>query len=263
MDKDYYFDNYRLADFYDDMYIYDDDYELWKKYIKPGMKIIEVACGTGRLTKLILEQQKSVHVDALDYSQEMLTIFKEKLQEFSINEENTVHTINADMRTFTTSEKYDIIIIPSNSLNHIETNEDMEKTLANMYSLLKDGGLLLFDLLNPIFEYLIRDPEKCYDGELYFQRKTGKYFYCEESSYYENTTQINNVTYNYYYCDDKGNKILDSPNYSMDIKVRLYFPQEINFFVDKSLFRSYKKMGWYDGREFDGKTPEQIFILKK
>ena len=263
MSNDYYYDNYRLADFYDDMYTYDVDYVLWKKYIKPGMRILEIACGTGRLTKLILEQEKQVHIDALDYSKEMLDIFTDKLKEFKVNEGNTVNIINADMRTFTSSVKYDIIIIPSNSLNHIETNEDMESTLENMYSLLKEGGFLLFDLLNPVFEYLIRDPQKSYDGEVYVQRKTGKYFYSEETSHYDIETQINNVTYTYFYSNKKGEKEPDSRIYKMDIKVRLYFPQEINYFIKKSPFESYEKFGWYDGREFNGKTPEQIFVLKK
>ena len=82
MKNDYLYDNYRLAEFYDDMYNYDDDFELWKEYIKPGMRILELACGSGRLTKLIVENVNDVIVDELDYSKEMLELLKAKIEHY-------------------------------------------------------------------------------------------------------------------------------------------------------------------------------------
>jgi len=261
--SDYYYDNYRLADFYDDMYIYDADYELWKKYIKPGMRILEVACGTGRLTKILLENEVDIHIDALDYSQEMLDILNEKVKAFKVNKGNSLNVIKADMRNYSSDEKYDLIIIPSNSLNHIETNEDFKDTLANMYDLLKENGVFLFDVLNPMFQFLLREQNQRYDGKIYQQKNTGKYFYSDETSHYDAAEQINYVTYQYFYCDKNGTKLEESAIYKMDIKVRLFFPQEINYFLSESPFKTFEKYGWYDEREFDGKTPEQIFVLRK
>src|SRR5690606_27829937 len=142
--------------------------------------------------------------DALDYSKEMLDILKHKLPKFSIKSSNSVNVIQADMRYYDTDKRYDLIIIPSNSLNHIETNEDIKRTLMKMYSLLKDGGYLLFDILNPAFEFLLRDPNVTYDERIVAQSKTNKYFYTAETSKYDYATQINRVVYTYYYCDSNG-----------------------------------------------------------
>lgn len=263
MNNDYWYDNYRLAEFYDDIYIYDDDYKLWSEYIKEGDNILEIASGTGRLTKLILENNKRISLDAVDYSQEMLDILEQKINGWNIDKTNRIKLINDDMRYFISSNKYDVIIISANSLNHIEKNDDFEITLSNMYELLKVGGILLFDILNPRFEYLIRDPEKDYDGEIYIQSKTKRYFHVSEKSYYDISSQINHVMYRYFYCDKHGIKEDDSPEYRMNVKVRLYFPQEADYYISKSKFNNFKKYGWYDRRSFDGSTPEQIYVLQR
>lgn len=263
MKNDYLYDDYRLAEFYDDIYIYDDDYELWSKYIKQGSHILEVACGTGRLTKLIIENNKSISLDALDYSQEMLDILKQKIGKWSFDKSNKLNIFNGDMRYFTSEHKYDVIIISANSLNHIETNGDFDLTINNMYELLKPGGVLLFDILNPKFEYLVRDPEKNYDEEIYMQRETKRFFQTSERSNYDIRTQINHVTYKYNYCSKDGVKDADEPVYFMSIKVRLYFPQESDYYISKSKFESFEKYGWYDMRDFDGTTPEQIYVLQR
>lgn len=263
MKNDYLYDNYRLAEFYDDMYNYEDDFELWKEYIKPGMHILELACGSGRLTKLIVENFNDVIVDALDYSKEMLELLNAKKEHYNIKPGTQINVIEADMRDYITDEKYDLIIIPSNSLNHIEENCDMESLLNNLHKLLKPSGFLLFDILNPIFQFLMHHENEWHDGEIYQQSKTGKYFYTDEKSKYDYGTQINHVQYRYYYCTEDGIKLEESPVYRMDIKVRLYFPQEMDFYISKTQFKNINKYEWYNRKTFTGSTSEQIYVLQK
>lgn len=75
--NDYFFENYRMADFYDDYYGRNvGDINFWINQCKEKAKILEVACGTGRVTFPLIESGKKVY--ALDYSPEMLNILKEK-----------------------------------------------------------------------------------------------------------------------------------------------------------------------------------------
>lgn len=263
MKNDYLYDNYRLVEFYDDMYDYDDDYVLWKDYIRQGMKILEMACGSGRLTKMIVEDFSDITIDALDYSKEMLELLEKKKENFCMKPGSKINLIEADMREYKTDSRYDVIIIPSNSLNHIENNEDMEKLLYNLYDMLKTDGYLLFDILNPIFSFLIHDKNEWHDGNIYYKKNTGKYFYSDEKSQYDYSTQINRVKYRYFYCNEKGDKENDSPIYNMDIKVRLYFPKEMDYYIAKSNFKLIKKYDWYDKRTYEGNTSEQIYVLQK
>ena len=252
-EEDYFFENYRMADFYDDYYGRNvGDISFWVDQCKDKKSILEVACGTGRITIPIIESGKKVF--ALDYSQAMLDILKEKADVKGYNEDN-IEIFCQDMRDMKFDKKFDIILITSNSVNHLEKTEDFERMLNSVYGLLEDKGLLIFDALKPRFKYLMRNMDEYYDEDEFVLAKTGEKIKICENSKYDHATQINNV--NYYYTDSKGKKT------TLNTKVRLYFPQELDYIISKSKFEVVGKYDWYDFRPFRGKTNEQIFILRK
>ena len=251
--EDYFFENYRMADFYDDYYGRNvGDINFWVDQCKNKNKILEVACGTGRITIPIIQSGKKVY--ALDYSSAMLDILKEKAQLNGYTKDN-LEVFCQDMRNMKFDMKFDIILITSNSINHLEKTEDLEKMLTSAYDLLEEGGLLVFDALKPRFKYLMRNMDEYYDNDEFILSKTGEKIKVCENSKYDYASQINNV--NYYYCDSKGKKTV------LNTKVRLYFPQELDYIIQKSKFEIVEKYDWYDLRPFKGKTNEQIFILRK
>ena len=258
MTKDYFYDNYRMTDFYDDMYTYTEDLNLWYDFITEKTKLLEIACGSGRMTLPILNKYPNISLTGLDYSQEMLDLLKNKTR----NQYPNLRIKNADMRNFDLEEKYDVIIIASNSLNHIETYDDLEMVLSKVGEHLKKDGYLLIDILNPNPKFYIRDENKKYDFQVFKQSKTGRYFSFEESNKYDVANQMNYVRYYFRYCDKDGNSI-DSNEYIMDLKVRLYFPQEMDYILEKNNWIIEGKYDWYDKRNFEGKTREQIYILRK
>ena len=242
-----------MADFYDDYYGRNvGDISFWVDCCKDADDILEIACGTGRITFPIIKSGKKVY--ALDYSQAMLDILEEKAQKLGFNS-NKVETFCQDMRNIQMDKKFDVILITSNSVNHLETTEDFEKMLESVYSLLKDDGKLIFDALKPKFKYLLRNLNEVYDEDEFILSKTGEKIKVYENSKYNYATQINNV--NYYYTDSKGKKTV------LNTKVRLYFPQELDYIISKSKFFIKDKYDWYDLRKFEGKTNEQIFVLEK
>lgn len=251
--KDYFFDNYRMADFYDDYYGRNiADIPFWVECCKDSEEILELACGTGRITFPIIKSGKKVY--ALDYSQAMLDILEEKAKRIKI-ESNKLEVFCQDMRNINIDKKFDIILITSNSVNHLETAEDFEKMLESTYKLLKDGGKLVFDALKPRFKFLLRNMNEVYDEDEFILSKTGEKIKVCENSKYNHATQINNV--NYYYTDSNGKQTI------LNTKVRLYFPQELDYIISKSKFNKKNKYDWYDYRIFEGKTNEQIYILEK
>ncbi len=250
--NDYYYENYRMADFYDDYYgRIDHDISFWVDQCKNKDTILEVACGTGRITLPIIESGKKVY--ALDYSQAMLDILDSKIKEKGYADK--IEIMCQDMRDIKCKEKFDVVLITSNSVNHLEKSEDFEKMLQSVYSILKEGGILVFDALKPIFKYLERNMDEYYDEDSFTVSKTGEEIKVSENSKYDHATQINNV--NYYYTDKEGKTT------TLNTKVRLYFPQELDYIIKKSKFKKYDKYDWYDLRPFEGKTNEQIYILRK
>ena len=140
MENDYFFEYYRMADFYDDYYGRNvGDISFWVDCCKDADDILEIACGTGRITFPIIKSGKKVY--ALDYSQAMLDILEEKAQKLGFNS-NKVETFCQDMRNIQMDKKFDVILITSNSVNHLETTEDFEK----MLSTIKKNGKVFLNL---------------------------------------------------------------------------------------------------------------------
>ena len=247
MPKDYFFSNYRLADFYDDIYSFNDDISFWLKSTANSNKILELASGTGRITIPLLKNGHEVW--AIDYSDEMIKILRDKSELLPMPLQNNLHIINDDMRSFCLNQKFDTIIVTANSINHIETNSDFFSFLSNLKKHLTQSGRIIFDALNPILFYLTRDENTRYNQEVLLQTKTKKYFLCEESSHYDVATQINHVRYYYTYCDQKGNTGANQP-IIMDINVRMYFPQELDSYLTLSGLNIVGKYEWYDFTPF-------------
>jgi ubiquinone/menaquinone biosynthesis C-methylase UbiE len=125
----------------------DFDYNKWGKYINDiiankglkGKNILEMACGTGNLTKELL--RTGYFVDGFDSSEEMLALAGNKLRKYK-----GLRLFNMDMRNFKMDKNYDAVLAICDSINYILDERDIEKTFANVYRHLKPGGIFIFDL---------------------------------------------------------------------------------------------------------------------
>lgn len=125
----------------------DFDYNKWGEYIDEiivnkglnGKNILEMACGTGNLTKKLLEF--GYFVDGFDSSEEMLALAGNKLRKHK-----SLRLFKMDMRSFKMDKSYDAVIAACDSINYILDEMALEKTFSNAYRHLKPGGVFIFDL---------------------------------------------------------------------------------------------------------------------
>lgn len=98
---------------------------------EPG-RILELGCGTGRLTRKIVEIFPNTRITAVDISSQMT--------EATLANCHNVDVILADAESYICdlSEPYDLII--SNAA--VQWFRNIEETLGHAYRLLSDGGLL-------------------------------------------------------------------------------------------------------------------------
>lgn len=250
MEKDYYYDGYRMVEYYDD-YLggHTKDFAFWPAQLEGKTTILEIACGTGRITVPLLMQGKCI--TALDYSSEMLDILRKKAKDFS----DRLTIVCGDMRNFELHQIFDAVIITANSVNHLENPFDLEKTLACVSRHLNSGGLLIFDALHPELRHLLRDKDHEYDHDEFIVKKTGEHITVYENSLYDRATQTSSV--DYYYTTESGvTKVLN-------IKNHFFFPQELDYIISKSDFNIIHKYGSYDLEDFCSSAKEQIYILQK
>lgn len=98
--------------------------------IKEGDKVLDVGCGTGRITSL-LHSFSNAEVVAIDISSKMIEIAKDKYKD-----KEYARFFAGDFLTYSFKEKFDVIVI-YNAFPHFIDKETLKKKL---YENLNDGG---------------------------------------------------------------------------------------------------------------------------
>lgn len=132
-----------FAEIYDSMMEYV-DYDEWvrliDKKISPFIKdknILEIGCGTGEIA--VRMQKKGYKVEAIDNSIEMLKLAKEKYK--------NIEFIKKDMRNLEYEEKFDAVISVFDTLNYLNSYDDLIFSLEGIKKSLKSKGVFLFDII--------------------------------------------------------------------------------------------------------------------
>ncbi|WP_426957979.1 class I SAM-dependent methyltransferase [Muricoccus radiodurans] len=115
-----------------------------------GGPVLELACGTGRLTLPLA--RAGCDVVGLDSSSAMLAAARRKAGEESLS----MHFIAGDMRDFDLRQQFALVVVSCNSLAHLLTAEEVQACLTCVRRHLAPGGVLAFDVVLPKPEALIR-----------------------------------------------------------------------------------------------------------
>jgi SAM-dependent methyltransferase len=109
-----------------------------------GGRVLEVACGTGRV---VVPLARAGHrVVGIDVSSAMLELARAKLARFGAQAE----LIQADMRSFRLSRRgFDLAILAVKSFAYLLERADQSACLEAVHQHLRPGGLLAIDLLHP------------------------------------------------------------------------------------------------------------------
>lgn len=111
-----------------------------EQYNINGLKVLDVACGTGEFSVRLA--QKGYTVTGIDLSDEMLVIAKEKADQSGVS----IPFYQQNMIELETGEQFDSIVIFCDSLNYLHAESDVQSTFQRVYEQLKPGGLFMFDV---------------------------------------------------------------------------------------------------------------------
>lgn len=110
-------------------------------------RMLEVACGTGRITLRLAKD--GVDITGLDISSELLEIARAKNTGMS-----NVNWVLGDMRTFEIGTKFGYVIIPGHSFQFMNTPDDQVKCLEQIKRHLVPDGLAVIHLDHQDFVWL-------------------------------------------------------------------------------------------------------------
>jgi ubiquinone/menaquinone biosynthesis C-methylase UbiE len=247
--------NYKVGDLIYDANIYDGmntnliDLQFYKRWLpkNKNARILELCCGTGRLTLPIAKD--GYDITGVDFTSSMLEQAKTKASEEGLD----ITFIEADIRTLDLSEKFDLIFIPFNSSHHLYKNDDVFKAFNAVKNHLKEGGLFLFDCFNPNIQF-IADSKKEQKKIAEYTTKDGRKVLIKEIMQYENETQINRIEWHYYI-----NGTFDSVQ---NLDMRLFFPPELDAYVQWIGFNIINKFGIFEEDAFNDNSDKQIFVCQ-
>lgn len=159
--------------------------DLFKEYgIEDGL-ILDLGCGTGKLTRLM--EQKGYDMIGVDYSYDMLSIAKE-------HSDDSILYLLQDMREFELYGTVRAIYSACDSLNYILEEEELREVFSLVNNYLDPKGLFVFDLNTP-FKY------ECLLGENTFaeNREEGSFIW---ENFFDEEEQINEYDLTLYIKDE-------------------------------------------------------------
>jgi SAM-dependent methyltransferase len=144
----------RIAYFYDLEYRYNvQDVRFYLEMARRAgskSRILEVACGAGRVSQKLLEA--GFNVTGLDLSAEMLRLAEKKLGESSEEIRERGRYVRGDMRDLDAAlgnQEFDLIFIAINSFQHLQSQADQLTCLQSIRKHVAPAGRFIIDVFNP------------------------------------------------------------------------------------------------------------------
>ncbi|ANU23538.1 class I SAM-dependent DNA methyltransferase [Planococcus donghaensis] len=117
-----------------------DKYVEWVASNVSSGTLLDVACGTGTLSQLFAEM--GYDVTASDLSEDMLTVANQRFQEAN----QAIPVLQLSMDNLEGLTGFDIVTIAIDSLNYLQSEEQVQQTFKEVYDALNPGGHFFFDV---------------------------------------------------------------------------------------------------------------------
>jgi SAM-dependent methyltransferase len=216
-------------------------YRYWTERT-PG-PILELACGTGRLAKPLLEQ--GLDYTGLDRSPEFIHWCIDYWGDRGV-------FIQGNMQDFQLNRSFNLVFIGFNSFLHLYTDESAIECLTLIHRHLSGSGRFLLDIFVPSPEFLYRDESRLYQT-LTFDYPEGGPCIIRERNTYNVDTEINHI---HWYLDrGEGFEIME---YEFDM--RMYFPDTVDRLLTEAGFVIQEKWGDYNGEPFNEESHLQLYV---
>ncbi|WP_139492263.1 class I SAM-dependent methyltransferase [Brevibacillus dissolubilis] len=248
---------YRWADYYDitnrgvagDVPFY---VELAKE---AGGEVLDLACGTGRVTFPIA--QAGVKVTGIDLSTDMLARAQQKAEELGLGEDQLT-LLQGDMRNFNLGKKFALITIPFRSFLHLLHIQEQMKALRCVREHLAPGGKFVMNVFVPSITHLYEESEKMSLRGMY-PLDSGEQVAMWDYTRYDHFQQLSEVTRTYERISPDGNVI---EKLIGRFTLRYIFPAELHHLLRLNGFKIVHRYGSFEKAPFDMKSTELIIVAE-
>ena len=232
--------------------------ELAREADAAGQKVLELACGTGRVAIPIARE--GIRVVGLDRSAAMLGRAREKSAGMS-----TVRWVEGDMQEFSLPESFGLAFIAFRSFQHVLTVAGQLSCLSNIHRHLVPGGRLALHIFNPdivrIAGWLTvrRGSAQTIRGD-FTHPETGHRAKRWEQPSYQTAEQRLDVAFVDEQIDEEG--AVFSRVYR-DLKLRYTFRYEMEHLLARTGFEVEALYGDFTGAPFDDRSLEMVWVARR
>lgn len=264
---------YDMGEYYEHVSDYDLEYQgqseqdipFWRELVMryTPQRILELACGSGRIAIELLHAHGNYSLDGLDIAPDMLKAYARKLEQEPEAVRQRVHLYEGDMSDYQLEHKgqYDLIFLPFNSIAHLYELEQQLSAFHNTYEHLAPGGRFVVDTFLPDIDYLstalnrpsnvyledeIEAPDEDFTMLLYSSRK------------YDQIEQLQHIVWTHEKFFETG----EHERYLTKLDMHVFFPRELQLLFLASGFSIEAIYGGYDWKPF-GKGTRQIVVARK
>ncbi len=224
------------------------DFDFYKSLASQSESILEIACGTGRLTIPLAES--GYNMTGLDISQSMLEEARVKAKKAKAE----INWVHADCRNFSWMRKFPFIFMSCNSLQHLHKSDQVAEFFKAIKNHLQPGGIFACDIFKPDLRILNRDPTAKHHV-LKYNNADGIEVSLDETNSYDEISQVNRITW--YHSAPDGTLIK-----SDSLEMRQFFPQELEYLFVANGLRITEKFGNWDRKEMGADNFKQIIVAK-
>ncbi len=252
---------------YDDAALYDHEYRRRRQDVSfyrqlarellggPG-RILELACGSGRVTSALLRDGHEVV--GLDLSAAMLERAEARIARLGRSARSRATLVQGDVRDFALGARFPLVIMAFNSFEHLYTRVEVAACLARIRAHLDDGGRFAFDVQNPNLHWLVRDPDKRWARTVFRHPTTGRRTAYSTNHVYDPISQI--AVIRIYY--DPVEPGPGEPSQVIVLTQRKFFPAELEALVTQGGFAVDRRYGDFAGEPLTGAAESQLLVCR-
>ncbi|HQH51029.1 MAG TPA: class I SAM-dependent methyltransferase [Candidatus Hydrogenedentes bacterium] len=245
--EEYYFDG-RRYDVENDDYALDIPFYV-ERAKRSGGPVLEVGCGTGRVTLPIARE--GLEIVGLDIAPAMLA----RLGDKAAKEGLEIPLVEADCRHFSLDRLFELIICPFSAMQHMHDRASLEAFLDRVRAHLTPGAPFIFDVFNPNVEVLARGAGERFPVFTYTEEESGQEIFVEEATDYDDAAQVSHITW---YCTGGGSDEVREE----EIHLRCFYPQELDMLLYYNRFEILDKLGTFSGEPFASGLGRQIVVCR-
>ncbi len=247
-----------IADFYDESPIVRtrlSDVAFYRNAAREfGNPVLELGCGTGRITMALAEAGH--RITGLDLSQRMLERAEHRRTALAPEIRGRVKLVHADMCRFDLREKFPLVIVPFRPFQHLLEVEQQLDCLESVKKHLAPGGRLILDVFQT-------DPERMHDPRYQEEIAVAEYqtpdnravTISERVAAFHRAEQRNDVEmiFSVRHLDGRTERFVFAWT------LRYFFRYEVEHLLYRAGFRLDGVLGNFDGSPLENSSPEMIF----